>query len=56
MTEIMPFPENNIVLFYWTAPSGSGFFLILEAKNMNRPLKLDKNGLKSVIINKTSIV
>jgi len=25
MTEIMPFPENNIILFYWTAPSG-GFF------------------------------
>ena len=20
MTEIMPFPENNIILFYWTAP------------------------------------
>lgn len=20
MTEIMPFPENNSILFYWTAP------------------------------------
>ena len=30
MTEIMPFPENNIILFYWTAPPGrplsSSFF------------------------------
>ena len=22
MIEIMPFPENNIILFYWTAPKG----------------------------------
>ena len=25
MTEIMPFPENNI-LFYWAAPQGCIFF------------------------------
>ena len=25
MTEIMPFPENNIILFYWTAPHGGSF-------------------------------
>ena len=25
MTEIMPFPENNI-LFYWTAPSGASIY------------------------------
>ena len=25
MTEIMPFPENNIILFYWTAPQGEAF-------------------------------
>ena len=25
MTEIMPFPENNIILFYWTAPHDSSF-------------------------------
>ena len=24
MTEIMPFPENNI-LFYWAAPQGADF-------------------------------
>ena len=28
MTEIMPFPENNI-LFYWTAPQAAPFFLII---------------------------
>ena len=27
MTEIMPFPENNIILFYWTAPQGVVFSL-----------------------------
>ena len=27
MTEIMPFPENNIKLFYWTAPPGAVFLL-----------------------------
>lgn len=27
MTEIMPFPENNIILFYWTAPKGAGFLM-----------------------------
>ena len=26
MTEIMPFPENNI-LFYWAAPQGWFFYL-----------------------------
>lgn len=25
MTEIMPFPENNSILFYWTAPHGALF-------------------------------
>jgi len=25
MTEIMPFPENNIILFYWTAPKWGAF-------------------------------
>ena len=25
MTEIMPFPENNI-LFYWAAPQAASFF------------------------------
>ena len=27
MTEIMPFPKNNIILFYWTAPSDVLFIL-----------------------------
>ena len=27
MTEIMPFPENNI-LFYWAAPQGCLFYLV----------------------------
>ena len=27
MTEIMPFPENNSILFYWTAPHGAPFFV-----------------------------
>ena len=26
MTEIMPFPQNNTILFYWTAPSGGIFW------------------------------
>ena len=26
MTEIMPFPENNIILFYWTAPQDAPLF------------------------------
>ncbi len=26
MTEIMPFPENNFILFYWTAPSRRPLF------------------------------
>ena len=28
MTEIMPFPKNNIILFYWTAPTGRVFLLL----------------------------
>jgi len=26
MIEIMPFSENNIILFYWTAPKGGSFY------------------------------
>ena len=26
MTEIMPFPENNSILFYWTAPQDCFFY------------------------------
>ena len=35
MTEIMPFPENNI-LFYWAAPQG-GAFLLAEPENTPEP-------------------
>ena len=31
MTEIMPFPENNIILFYWTAPKGLFFYWLNSA-------------------------
>jgi len=27
MIEIMPFSENNIILFYWTAPKGILFLV-----------------------------
>jgi len=33
MTEIMPFPENNSILFYWTAPQGHLFLLFCEYSN-----------------------
>ena len=31
MTEIMPFPENNIILFYWTAPQAVSFECVKKA-------------------------
>ena len=37
MTEIMPFPENNI-LFYWAAPHGAAFLL---EKSWEKRLKKD---------------
>ena len=37
MTEIMPFPENNSILFYWTAPQDV-LFCCLFLKNTGQRL------------------
>ena len=38
MTEIMPFPENNI-LFYWAAPHGGVFLCNAESKMQKRGVR-----------------